>query len=88
MAIFDNLKQKALELLIRQIPNFMTGSWRTSLVAYLGAAAIILTQFVNLLDADPNTVFSIEAIMTAAAIFGIGKLARDKKVSSEEAGAQ
>ncbi|MCB9019264.1 MAG: hypothetical protein H6546_02950 [Chitinophagales bacterium] len=66
----------------------MTGSWRTSLVAYLGAAAIILTQFVNLLDADPNTVFSIEAIMTAAAIFGIGKLARDNKVSSEEAGAQ
>lgn len=77
-----------LQILIRQIPNLMKGSWRTTLVGILGAVSILIAQAVNLLDADPDTVFSLEAVMAALAIFGIGRIARDNGVSSETAGAK
>jgi hypothetical protein len=62
-------------------------SWRTTLVGFLTAAAIISTQLSALMDSDPNTTFSLEAVFAALGALGIGIFARDNKVTSEQAGA-
>lgn len=64
----------------------MTGSWKTTTVGIAGAIVIIATQIVNLLDNDPNTIFSIEALFAALAVLGIGWFARDNNKSSEDVG--
>jgi len=64
------------------------GSWKTSAVGVLGAIGIIATQLTYIFDADPNTVFSVEAFVGAFALIGIGWFARDNDVSSEKAGAK
>lgn len=61
-------------------------SWRTTAVGILTAVALISTQIVAILDNDPKTVFSIEAIIAALGAAGLGWLARDKGVSSEDEG--
>ena len=61
-------------------------SWRTTLAGWLVVIGGIATQLSYLLDNDPNTVISVEAIVTLLA--GIGLIAaRDNGVTSEEAGA-
>lgn len=62
------------------------GSWRTSLVGWLGLIAAVALQLVAVLDSDPSTTISMEAILTALASVGL-IAARDNKVTSEESGA-
>lgn len=83
---FEKIKQRGIELLIKQIPKLMNKSWKTTLIGIAGAIAIVSTQLVNLFDNDPNTIFSLEAIFAALAVFGIGAAARDNGVTSEKAG--
>lgn len=84
MGLTDKLREKALEFLIKQIPQFMKGSWRTTLVAWATGIGIIANQVVALFDTDPTTVFDYSKLILAAGVFGIGALARDKGVSTEE----
>lgn len=65
----------------------MKGSWKTTAAGIVSGIAIILTQVSYLLDANPDTVFSIEACFAALGVIGIGFFARDNDVSSEKAGA-
>lgn len=65
----------------------MKGSWKTTAAGIVSGIAIILTQVSYLLDANPETVFSIEAVFAALGVIGIGFFARDNDVSSEKAGA-
>ena len=65
----------------------MKASWKTTTVGILSAIGIIATQVSYLLDANPETVFSIEACLAALGMAGIGFFARDNNVSSEKAGA-
>lgn len=85
MKLADKLREKALEFLIRQIPNLMKGSWRTTLVAWTTALGIILGQITNLFDTDPATTFEYSQLILAFGMLGIGVFARDNKVTSEEA---
>jgi uncharacterized membrane protein len=84
----ERVKTRGIEFFIRQIPKFMNKSWKTTLVAVAGAVAIVATQVVHLFDADPGTTFSLDAILAALAILGVGAAARDNDVSSEKAGAK
>ena len=62
----------------------MDKSKNTTLTGILGALAIFATQIGYLVDADPATTFSVEAIIGALTLLGLGWFARDKNVSSEE----
>lgn len=62
-------------------------SWKTTVVGILAGLSIILAQVSYLFDADPQTVFSVEAVFSALGIMGIGFFARDNNVTSEQAGA-
>lgn len=84
MGLTDKLREKALEFLIKQIANLMKGSWKTTAVALATGVIIVLNQFVALFDTDPQTVFDYSQLIIAAGLFGVGKLARDKGVSTEE----
>lgn len=66
----------------------MKGSWKTTSAGVLAGIAIIATQASYLLDADPATVFSVEACLAALGMIGIGFFARDNNVSSEQVGAK
>ena len=65
----------------------MKGSWKTTAAGVAAGVGIIAAQVSYLLDADPATVFSIEAVFAALGMIGIGFFARDNNVSSEKAGA-
>ena len=60
-------------------------SWKTTTVGILTGLGILAAQASNLLDEDPATVLSVEAVMTALAAFGIGFFSRDHGVSSAAA---
>lgn len=62
-------------------------SWRTTVAGIVAAVGILCTQIGNVLDKDPETVISWEAIMFALGALGVGWFARDNKVTSEQAGA-
>lgn len=47
-------------------------SWRSSILGILILISVVSTQLVNILDADPSTVFNWESI--AAALAGVGLL--------------
>ena len=66
----------------------MKGSWKTTSAGVLAGIAIIATQVSYVLDADPATVFSLEAVFGALGMIGIGFFARDNNVSSEQVGAK
>jgi hypothetical protein len=63
-------------------------SWKTTTVGVLAGLSILSLQASALLDNDPATVFSIEAVFAALAAVGIGFFARDNGVTSEAAGAK
>jgi len=63
-------------------------SWKTTTVGVLAGLSILSLQASALLDNDPETVFSIEAVFAALAAIGIGFFARDNGVTSEAAGAK
>jgi len=57
--------------------------WRTTTASVAGAIVLIASQIVNLFDNDPETVFSMEAIIAALALLGVGILAKDAKNPGE-----
>lgn len=62
-------------------------SWKTTVAGIAAGLGIIATQVAYIFDADPNTVFSLEAVLGALGVMGIGFFARDNGVTSEQAGA-
>lgn len=85
MGLFDRAKEYGLQLLIRQIPKFMNKSWKTTAAGILSGLSLIVSQLLYLLDADPDTVFSLELFIAGLGALGIGWFSRDNDVSSEEA---
>lgn len=65
-----------------------SGSWRTASAGIATGAAIVLVQLIRLVDGNPATVFSEEQVITAAGLIWMGWVARDDKVTSEEAKAK
>jgi hypothetical protein len=65
----------------------MKGSWKTTMVGILTLVGAIVTGAIALLDSDPTTVVDLTTIIQA--ITGLGLMvARDNKVTSEQAGAK
>lgn len=62
------------------------GSWKTTSVTALGAIGIITAQLQNLLDEDPNTVFSWEMFWVAGILVLVGLFSKDGDKSSEDIG--
>ena len=63
-------------------------SWRTTVLGIIAALVILLTQAQAVLDDDPGTGVDWTKVAEALAILGIGVVARDNKVTSEQAGAK
>ncbi len=61
-------------------------SWKTTALGFIGGLMIILPQIQNLLDGDPETVFSETVCMTGLALMGLGITAKDGDMTSEELG--
>ena len=59
-------------------------SWKTTVAGILLIVGAVALQLGYLMDSDPETVFSIEAIMVAVTGAGLF-VARDNNVTSEEA---
>jgi len=64
------------------------GSWRTTAMGIISCGIILLSQASAFLDSDPTTNVSWETITEALALLGIGVVARDNAVTSEQAGAK
>ena len=66
----------------------VTKSWKTTALGIAGAVGLVLLALHAQLDADPDTIANWgNTIAEAAAMIGIGAMARDSDVTSEEAGA-
>jgi len=63
-------------------------SLKTTIGGIIGGLALILAQVWYQIDADPETVFSVEIFVSGLGMLGIGWFARDNDVSSEDAGAK
>lgn len=61
-------------------------NWRTTTVGVLTGAILCLTQLVNLLDNDPETVFTLSLFLTGLGALGIGVFAKDGDKTSEDVG--
>ncbi len=59
-------------------------SWKTTVSGIVAGLAIIFTQVGYLVDNDPATTISIEAIVAAVGVIALGWNSRDKNVSTEE----
>ena len=66
----------------------MKKSWRTTVLGVIAGMALILAQATNVLDDDPETVFSLSQLLAGIGALGIGWFARDNGVTSETAGAK
>lgn len=64
----------------------LKGSWRTTALGILTGASLLIGQAVAVLDNDPATEFDFEKVSAALGLIGIGVMARDAKVSSEQQG--
>jgi len=63
-------------------------SWKTTVAGIAVAVGILAAQIGNVLDDDPETVFSYAALVTALGSLGIGWFSRDKNVSSKASGVE
>jgi len=63
-------------------------SWQTTAAGIATAAIIILQQFVNAVDSDEQTVFSLSAVVAALTTLYGFIVARDNNKSSESVGAK
>lgn len=61
-------------------------SWKTTALGFISGLLIILPQIQNLLDGDPETVFSETVCMTGFALMGFGIAAKDGDKTSKELG--
>ena len=68
-----------IEKLIKDIK-----SWKTTALGVISGLLMILPQIQNLLDGDPETVFSETVIMTGLALMGLGVTAKDGDKSTED----
>ena len=59
-------------------------SWKTTILGIISGLLIILPQVQNLLDGDPETVFSETILMTGLALMGLGISAKDGDKSTED----
>jgi hypothetical protein len=62
----------------------MKSSWKTTTLGVIGALTLLLGEARAIFDSDENTQPSIEKIMLALSVFGVGAVARDNDVSSED----
>lgn len=60
-------------------------SWRTTLLGILAGVAMLAAEVRDAIDTDPATVFELDKVLTALGLMGLGVIARDDKVTSEEA---
>jgi len=61
-------------------------SWKTTLIGVLAAIAILANEAMAFIDDDPSTIPSLDRLLEALALLGIGILARDNDKSSEDVG--
>lgn len=61
-------------------------SWKTTVLGIISGLMIILPQIQNLLDGDPETVFSETILMTGFALMGLGIASKDGDKTSKELG--
>jgi len=61
-------------------------SWKTTIVGFLTGMVMLVSQVINLLDEDPETVFKLEIFLAALAAMGIGLFAKDGDKTSKELG--
>ena len=61
-------------------------SWHTTVMGIIAGLLVALPQAQYLLDGNPETVFSWEALATGLGIMGIGLFAKDGDKTSEDAG--
>ena len=59
-------------------------SWKTTALGIISGLLVILPQIQNLLDGDPETVFSETVVMTGLALMGLGISAKDGDKSTED----
>lgn len=59
-------------------------SWKTTALGIISGLLIILPQIQNLLDGDPETVFSETILMTGFALMGLGVASKDGDKSTED----
>lgn len=59
-------------------------SWKTTALGFISGLLVILPQIQNLLDGDPETVFSETICMTGLALMGLGVAAKDGDKSTED----
>ncbi len=62
-------------------------SWRTSLAGLLTVIGVSIPTIKAAVDGDPSTVPDWQIVLAAAGTFVVSLLARDNKVTSEQAGA-
>jgi len=63
-------------------------SWRTTILGVVTGVGLLVAQVAAFLDTDPSTVASLEGVLAALAVMGLGIVARDNGVTSEKAGAK
>mgnify|MGYP001796080832 CR=1 FL=1 len=61
-------------------------SSKTTAAGVIGGLGMILLNVYYALDMDPETLFSMEGVITGLGMMGIGWFARDHDVSSQDAG--
>lgn len=62
-------------------------SIKTTFWGIVGFLGIVATQIYYIGDADPETTFSVEAVIAGLSLIGVGWFARDNDKTSEEVGA-
>ena len=59
-------------------------SWKTTGLGIISGLLVILPQIQNLMDGDPETVFSETIFMTGLALMGLGVASKDGDKSTED----
>lgn len=59
-------------------------SWKTTALGFISGLLVILPQIQNLLDGDPETLFSESVFMMGLALMGFGVVAKDGDKSTED----
>jgi len=62
----------------------MKTSWKTTTLGIIGALTLLLGEVRAAFDSDETTQPSVENIIAALSIFGLGATARDNNVTSED----
>lgn len=61
-------------------------SWKTTIIGFLTGLMLAAPQIINLLDNNPETLFSFEIFIAALGAMGLGVFAKDGDKSSKELG--